>query len=148
MKAFGLQREKRGLTLWIPWIRFTVSFGKEPAQAESTNASVPQSRDQNWFEEQMEAIRRGERLHPVMMTSRERHMESARVIKGLDWSKGCADSHGVMAGYEAILGSHLAQAKGCAIKIPFEFTETELRQIIQEEMQLTDGDLNDKVGQK
>ena len=85
MKCFGLQKEKgRGLTLRTPWLQFTVSFGK----AESRDETVSSSDDQNWFEKQMEAIRRGERQHPVMMTARERHMESARVIKGLDWSNG------------------------------------------------------------
>jgi hypothetical protein len=132
MKCFGLQKEKkRGLTLRTPWLQFTVLFGKEATQTESRDETVSQSRDQNWFEEQMEAIRQGERLHPVMMTARERHMESARVIKGLDWSKGFCDSHGVMAGFEAILGSHLAHANGCAIEYSSEFTEAELRQIIR-----------------
>jgi hypothetical protein len=131
MKCFGLQKEKgRGLTLRTPWLQFTVSFGK----AESRDETVSSSDDQNWFEKQMEAIRRGERQHPVMMTARERHMESARVIKGLDWSKGCTDPHGVMAGFEAILGSHFAHARGCAIEFPLEFTEAEIRQIIQQEV--------------
>lgn len=135
MKSFGLQkRKKRSLTLRTPWLQFTVSFGKEAAQAESRDETVSSSDDQNWFEKQMEAIHLGERSHPVMMTARERHMESARVIKGLDWSKGCTDPHGVMAGFEAILGSHFAHARGCAIEFPLEFTEAEIRQIIQQEV--------------
>jgi hypothetical protein len=85
--------EKQEVTLWTPWISFTLSFCKKRGQLAD---------ERNHFEWQMDAIREGKRKDPVMMTLRERHQETANEARKLKWSMGFLDSWGALAGFEAI----------------------------------------------
>lgn len=145
MKYFGLQREKeRGLILRLPWFQATLLFGKE---IEITTAKVEttfQPDERKWFDEQMEAIRKGERANPVMMTAMERHEETRRISRKLDWGNDFRDSQGTLAAFTAIAES--AHPRGGAVGflsvLSVEERE-ELRQIIRKELKCAELGLHD-----
>src|SRR5208337_274193 len=58
--------------------------------------------ERNWLEGEMDAIRAGERPHPAMMTAKERHEETVKMVRRLKWTKGFTDRHGTRAAFEAI----------------------------------------------
>lgn len=115
---------------WLNWFR-----NKKSVQQSTSTISVNHERE--WFDTQTDAIRRGERQHPAMMTANERHRETARATRELDWSKGVCNSHGVLAAFEGI--QNAACPQGSVIDPIACLTadeREELRAIIQKEVKL------------
>ena len=115
---------------WLNWFR-----NKKFVQQSTSTISVNHERE--WFDTQTDAIRQGKRQHPAMMTANERHRETARAARELDWSKGVCNSHGVLAAFEGI--QNAACPQGNAIDLFDCFTadeRKELRAIIQKEVNL------------
>lgn len=107
---------------------FKLFFGKKAEQP---------AEEQSCFEEQMTAIRVGKRLHPAMMTAKERHEETAKAAKKLKWSRWVLDPWGARAGFEAVRDRPRRRGRAVAfLSIPTLEEREELREIVREEINL------------
>ncbi len=129
MKIFDLQKGKqpdRSLTLLTPWFQFILSFGKKFEQPVD---------EKNEFDLKMDEIREGRRLHPVMMTVKERHEETAREARKIKWSDKFYNSWETVTAFEAIRSHARPQGKAFGFMSLFTLEERqELRKIIREEI--------------
>jgi hypothetical protein len=110
---------------WFEW------FGRKKKRT----PEISVNNEHRWFDAQIQAIRRKKRQHPAMMTMQERHQETARIARKLDWSEGIRDPHGVLAAFDAI--REHARLEGGAVDFSWIFTAEEregLRQIVREEV--------------
>lgn len=135
MKFFQVRKGNEpggSVTLWTPWIRCTLSFDKKTEQQIDVHEAVD---TESWFEQQMETIRSGKRPHPVLMTMKERHEETAKTARKLKWSKWFGDPHGTRATFEAI--REHGYPRGSAVDFLSVLTveeREELREIVKEEV--------------